>query len=95
MKLYELLQVLSFETMIAIHNVDNKRPRNRPQYQKLENVNMKKVRNILEYDIMQICPSEKGLYITVFNRDRLNRDMDAWSVVDKWYLRNDQRKGGS
>lgn len=94
MKLYELLQVLSFKTMIAIHNVDDKRPRNRPQYQKLENVNMKKVRNILEYDVMQISPSDKGLYITVFNRDRLNRDMNAWCVVDKWYLRNDQRKGG-
>lgn len=91
MKLYELLQVLSFKTTIAIHNVDDKR--SRPQFQKLENVNMKKVRNYLDYDIMQITPSDKGLWVQVFRRDRLYRDMDAWSIVDKWYLRKDQREG--
>lgn len=92
MKLYELLQVLSFKTMIAIHNVDDKRAK-RPQFQKLENVNMKKVRNILNYDVMQISPTDKGLWVQVFNRDRLDRDISAWSVVNKWYLRKDQREG--
>lgn len=92
MKLYELLQVLSFKTMIAIQNVDDKR-QSRPQFQKLENVNMKKIRNILQYDIMQITSSEKGLWVSVFNRDRLYRDVEAWNIVDKWYLRKDQREG--
>ena len=91
MKLYELLQTLSFKTMVAIHNVDDKK-QSRPQYQKLENINMKKVRNILDYDIMQITPSDKGLWIQVFNREKLNRDLDAWNVVDKWYLRKEQRR---
>lgn len=91
MKLYELLQVLSFKTNIAIHNVDDKRDK-RPQFQKLENVSLKKIRNILDYDIMQITPSEKGLWVKVFRRDRLQRDLEAWSIVDKWYLRKDQRE---
>lgn len=91
MKLYELLQVLSFKTNIAIHNVDDKRDK-RPQFQKLENVCLKKIRNILDYDIMQITPSEKGLWVQVFRRDRLQRDLEAWSIVDKWYLRKDQRE---
>lgn len=92
MKLYELLQVLSFKTMIAIQNVDDKR-QSRPQFQKLENVNLKKIRNILDYDIMQITPSDKGLWVQVFRRDRLEREMKAWSIVDKFYLRKDQREG--
>lgn len=92
MKLYELLQVLSFKTMIAIHNVDDKR-QSRPQFQKLENVNLKKIRNILDCDIMQITPSDKGLWVQVFRRDRLEREMRAWSIVDKFYLRKDQREG--
>lgn len=92
MKLYELFSVLSFKTSIAIQNMDTKRDV-RPQFQKLENVNLKKVRNILDYDILQITPCEKGLWVQVFRRDRLYRDMDAWSVVDKWYLRKDQREG--
>ncbi len=92
MKLYELLQVLSFKTNIAIHNVDDKRGK-RPQFQKLENVSLRKIRNLLDYDIMQITPSEKGLWVQVFRRDRLQRDLDAWSIVDKWYLRKDQREG--
>lgn len=92
MKLYELLQVMSFKTMIAIQNVDDKR-QGRPQFQKLENVNLKKIRNILDYDIMQITPSDKGLWVQVFRRDRLEREMKAWSIVDKFYLRKDQREG--
>ena len=92
MKLYELLQVLSFKTMIAIHNVDDKR-QSRPQFQKLENVNLKKIRNILDYDIMQITPSDKGLWVQVFRRDRLEREMKAWDIVNKFYLRKDQREG--
>lgn len=91
MKLYELLQVLSFKTMIAIHNVDDKR-QSRPQFQKLENVNLKKIRNILDYDIMQITPSDKGLWVQVFRRDRLEREMKAWDIVNKFYLRKDQRE---
>ena len=93
MKLHELFSVLSFKTSIAIQNVDDKR--SNPQFQKLENVNMKKVRNLLNYDIMQITPCEKGLWVSVFSRERLNRDMEAWSIVDKWYLRKDQREGRS
>lgn len=93
MKLYELLQVLSFKTMIAIQNVDDKSNRHRPQFQKLENVNLKKIRNILDYDIMQITPCDKGLWVQVFDRERLHRDLDAWSMVEKWYLRKDQREG--
>lgn len=92
MKLYELLQVLSFKTTIAIQNVDDKR-QSRPQFQKLENVNLKKIRNILDYDIMQIVPGDKGLWVQVFRRDRLDREMRAWSIVDKFYLRKDQREG--
>lgn len=92
MKLYELLQVLSFKTNIAIHDVDDKRDK-RPQFQKLENVSLKKIRNILDYDIMQITPSDKGLWVQVFRRDRLQRELGAWSIVDKWYLRKDQREG--
>lgn len=91
MKVYELLQVLSFNTVIAIKNVDDKR--SNPQFQKLENVNMKKVRNILDYDVMMITPCDKGLWVQVFNSERLHRDLEAWSIVDKWYLRKDQREG--
>lgn len=93
MKLYELLQVLDFKTVIAIHNVDDKSNRHRPQFQKLENVSLKKIRNILDYDIMQITPSDKGLWVQVFRRDRLEREMKAWNIVDKFYLRKDQREG--
>lgn len=92
MKLHELLSVLSFKTVIAIQNVDGNR-HTRPQFQRLENVNMKKVRNILNYDIMQITPCDKGLWVQVFDRERLHRDIGAWSIVDKWYLRKDQREG--
>ncbi|MBR1673576.1 MAG: hypothetical protein IJ703_01295 [Eubacterium sp.] len=92
MKLYELLSVLSFDASIAIHNVDDKTDK-RPQFQKLRNVNMKKVRNILNYDIMQISQSEKGLWVQVFDRDSLHRELQAWNIADKWFLRQDQRNG--
>ena len=92
MKLHELLSVLSFDIPIAIHNVDDKRDK-RPQFQKLRNVNMYKVRNILNYDIMQISMSQKGLWVQVFNRDSLHRNLQAWNIADKWFMRQDQRNG--
>lgn len=91
MKLYELLQVLNFKTMVAIQNVDNKRQPH-PKYQKLENISMIKVRNILNYDIMQITTTDTGLWIKVHDRERLKQDLNAWDIVDKWYLRKDQRE---
>lgn len=93
MKLYEALIPLSFETLIYIQNVD--RPRGgRVQYTKLRNLKWEKVRNLLEYDVMQIIPHKEngGLFIQVHDADRLHRSLDNWDLVDKYFKRKEQRR---
>lgn len=96
MKLWEYLTPLNLDTLVAINNVDRPpRRRGRVQYQKLRNVKWEKIRNILNYDIMSVTVHKEngGLFIQVFERERLHRDLDNWNLVDKYFHRKDQREG--
>lgn len=83
MKLHELLSKISYETMVAINNVETPR-RGKLTYQKAENINLKKIRNILDYEIMSISvTSGKGLFILIYSKDRLDRDVNNWDLAHK------------
>ena len=95
MKLWEYLTPLNLDTLVAINNVDRPpRRRGRVQYQKLRNVKWEKIRNLLDYDIMSVTVNKEngGLFIKVFERERLHRCLDNWDLVDKYFQRKDQRE---
>ena len=86
MKLYEILSVLSHDTLVAIHNVDKKpRKHGRVMYQRAGNIPLEKIRNILGYDIMSLSVNQRhgGLWIQVFDRDRLYREVNNWDLATK------------
>ena len=96
MKLWEFLTPLNLETLVAISNVDRPPKKcGRAQYQRLRNIKWEKIRNILNYDVMQVKIHEKsgGLYIQVFNRKQTQESLNNWSLVDKYFHRKDQREG--
>lgn len=95
MTLYEFLKPLNLNTLVAISNVDRPPKKNgRVQYQKLRNIPWEKIRNILDYDIMQVTVHEDnvGLYIQVFRRENTIRSLNNWDLVDKYFTRKDQRR---
>lgn len=95
MTLYEYLRPLNFDTLVAIYNVDRP-PKNhgRAQYQKLRNINWEKLRNNLEYDVMQVTVHKEngGLFIQVHDRERTLKSLDNWDLVDKYFKRKEQRR---
>lgn len=96
MKLWEFLTPLNMDTLVAISNVDRPPKRcGRVQYAKLRNIRWEKIRNILEYDIMQVTVHKEngGLFIQVFDREKTKRSLNNWDVVDKYFHRKDQREG--
>lgn len=87
MKLNELLSVLSYEQLVGIWNTDDKRKRQpTPQtYCKVKNLTYDKIRNILDYDILgvNVCKSNGGLLIRVFDRERLYRSVNNIDLARK------------
>ncbi len=77
MSLCDLLQKLSFDTLVGIWNIDDKRAkRPTPQtYQKVRNLPWSKIGRIINYEVMAICVNSDsgGLFVRVYDKDRLNR----------------------
>ena len=80
MKLSELLETLSYDQLIGIWNIDNKREKQpQPQnYSKVGNLPYRKIRNVLDYEILAINVVGKngGLLVRVYDRERLRRSLD-------------------
>ena len=96
MKLWEFLTPLNMDTLVAISNVDRPPKKcGRIQYAKLRNIRWEKIRNILNYDIMQVTVHKEngGLFIQVFSRERTEQSLNQWGIVDKYFHRKDQREG--
>lgn len=96
MKLYEYLKPLSLDALVAISNVDRPpRKGGRVQYQKLRNIKWEKLHNNLFYDVMEVTVMKEngGLYIQIYDRDRLHKSLGNWDLVDKYFKRKDQREG--
>ncbi len=77
MKLVDLLCVLPNDQLVGIWNIDNKRE-TMPLYQryaKVGNLSYKKLRRILDRDVMQINMVKDGLLIRVHDRERLHRSL--------------------
>ena len=64
------------------------------QYQKLRNIPWEKIRNDLDYDVMQVTvhKGNGGLYIQIFDRERTLKSLDGWQLVDKYFKRKEQRR---
>ena len=95
MTLYEYLKPLNLDTLVAISNVDRPpRNRGRVQYQKLRNISWEKIRNNLDYDVMQVTihKDKGGLFIQVFDRERTLKSIEEWQLVDKYFKRKEQRR---
>lgn len=96
MKLWEYLTPLNLDTLVAISNVDRPPKRcGRVQYSKLRNIKWEKIRNILNYDVMQVTvhADNGGLFIQVFDREATKKSLNNWDIVDKYFHRKDQREG--
>lgn len=96
MKLWEFLTPLHMDTLVAISNVDRPPKRcGRVQYAKLRNIKWEKIRNILDYDIMQVTvhADNGGLFIQVCDREATKKSLNNWDIVDKYFHRKDQREG--
>lgn len=95
MTLYEALKPLNLDTLVCIHNVDRPK-KGRIQYQKLRNVPWGKIRNDLDYDVMQISIHKEngGVFISVHNRERTFRSLNNWDLIDKYFKRKEQRRAG-
>lgn len=96
MKLYELLKTLSREQLVGVWNIDNKRT-SQPtpqQYSKVDNLRYGKLRDLLEYDVMGVYvqPKNNGLLIKVYKKDRVDKSLEHWDLVDKFMNRMDKRK---
>ena len=75
MKLSDLLNVLSNDQLVGIWNLDNKRE-TMPLYQryaKVKNLSYKKLRNLLDCDVMQVNVVKDGLLIRVYDRRRFHK----------------------
>lgn len=87
MKLHELLEVLPYDQRIGIWDVDNKRASQpKPQsYTKVGNLPYRKIRNVVNYDVMGICIVEqnKGLLVRVYNKERLEKSLDHHDLARK------------
>lgn len=94
MTLYEYLRPLNLDTLVAISNVDRPPRKNgRIQYQKLRNISWEKIRNNLEYDVMQVTVHKEngGLFIQIYDRKKTLKSLDNWELVDKYFKRKEQR----
>ena len=94
MTLYEYLKPLNLDTLVIISNVNRPcRTRGRAQYQKLRNIPWEKLRNNLDYDVMQVTVHKEngGLYIQVHSREQTLKSLDNWDLVDKYFKRKEQR----
>lgn len=87
MQLSELLQCLSFDTRVGIWNIDDPREKQpTPQtYQKAGNVPWSKLRNIIDYEVLGVCPVERvnGLLIKVYSKERLMRSLNNSDLAKK------------
>ena len=93
MTLYEVLKPLNLDTLVLIHNIDKKpRKKGRPQYQKLRNIPWEKIHNDLNKEVMSMCVHKDngGLYIQLHDREKLERSLNNWDLVDKYFVRKDQ-----
>lgn len=63
MKLCELLKVLPLDTLVGIWNIDSKHERcPTPQtYQKIKNLTWKKLRNVIDYDVLGAAVMRKTM----------------------------------
>lgn len=94
MTLYEYPRPLNLDTLVAISNVDRPPRKNgRIQYQKLRNISWEKIRNNLEYDVMQVTVHKEngGLFIQIYDRKNTLKSLDNWDLVDKYFKRKEQR----
>lgn len=90
MRLIEILQKLSRDTLVGIWNIDSNSRRNdrcpTPQtYQKVCNIQLKKIINIIDYEVFSINVNEKnnGLLIRVYDKDRLNMSINNSDLANK------------
>lgn len=84
MKLHELLQTLSYDTPIHIQNHDRKPRKSSFQYQAVKNVTLYKIRNLLDKDVISICHTEKGIWISVCDLEALHNRMDNRNLVTEY-----------
>ena len=87
MRLIDLLQKISKDTLVGIWNIDDKRSKcPTPQtYQKAGNIPIGKIRNIVDYEILAINVNEKnsGLLIRVYDKERLKMSMNNSDLAEK------------
>ena len=98
MTLCEYLKPINLDTLVAISNVDRPpKTKGRVQYQKLRNIPWEKIRNNLDYDVMTVTVHKDngGLFIQVYDREGLQKSLDNWDLVDKYFKRKEQRENGS
>ena len=87
MRLIELLQKLSRETIVGIWDIDDKHSKcPTPQtYQKVNNIPFGKIKNIVDYDVFAICVNEKnnGILIRVHDNERLKMSIKNSDLAQK------------
>ena len=85
MKLSDLLNVLSNDQLVGIWNLDNKRE-TMPLYQhyaKVRNLSYKKLRNLLDCDVMQVNVVRDGLLIRVYDRERFHKRWERGYLAEE------------
>ncbi len=86
MRLIDLLQKLSPDTLVGIWNIDDERAKcPTPQsYQKVGNIQWSKIRDIVYFEVLVINVIEKnsGLFIRVYNKEQLRKSRDNCDLAD-------------
>lgn len=87
MRLIDLLGKLGYNTLVGIWNIDDakaKQPTHQT-YQKVGNIPWKKIRGIINFEVMCIIPVKEngGLLIKVHDKDRLRKSMDNYDLAEK------------
>jgi len=95
MKLVDFLKVIGKEDYVGIWNIDDRKGNGptQQQYCKSQNLSWDKLRNIIDYNVLGINHTEKGYLVRVYSKDRVDRSLSEWGVVNKYFQRLDQRNG--
>ncbi|ADL35963.1 hypothetical protein bpr_II022 (plasmid) [Butyrivibrio proteoclasticus B316] len=98
MTLYEVLRPLLPDTLVMINNIDDHYKKNSPKkYQRLGNIQWDKIRNNLDKEVMfmRVDAENDGLYIQLHDRKELDRSLNNWDLIDKYFMRKKQYEEGS
>lgn len=87
MKLLDLLEKLPPDTLVGLWNIDDKRDKcpTPQQYQKAGNIQWRKIRDIIDYEVLAICVNEKnnGLFVRVYDKERLEMSIANSDLAQK------------